>query len=98
MIDTELTEAKKRFTINPPKTKEALFIRLLFLKHFGGSERAAETVKVWTPKWQLNDDPSGRASAQHLAVRIVIFRNALRILYTEHRKVRCARYGNAAAK
>ena len=65
IYDAEMAMAKERFPINTPKTKEAFYIRKIFEKHFP-SNHAAKTVKLWIPKWQENEDPSGRASKQHL--------------------------------
>ena len=65
VTDIEMQTAQKQFPINPPKTKEAFYIRKIFEKHFP-SDHAAKTVKRWTPKWQDNEDPSGRASKEHI--------------------------------
>lgn len=62
--DKELKEAYHLFPINTPSTKEALYMRKIFHQHFP-SDAAAETVKKWIPKWQENEDPSGRASTIH---------------------------------
>ena len=60
-----MANAHLTFAHNTPETKEAYYIRQLFTKHYPGNE-AARTVLKWTPKWQLNTDPSGRASAVHV--------------------------------
>ena len=33
---------------------------------------ASQTVRKWIPKWQENQDPSGRANAAHLQADIEI--------------------------
>lgn len=40
-------------------------MRKIFHEHFP-SDEAAKTVLKWVPKWQDNQDPSGRASLLHL--------------------------------
>lgn len=40
-------------------------MRRVFHQHYP-SEEAARTVLKWIPKWQMNQDPSGRASQIHL--------------------------------
>ena len=62
--DEEMLQAETLFPINTPTTKEAMYMRKIFHKHFP-SDAAAETVKKWIPKWQENEDPSGRASTIH---------------------------------
>ena len=63
--DTELATASTLFPYNTPATKEAYFYRKLFHGHFPQLS-AAQTVRKWIPKWQENDDPSGRANTAHL--------------------------------
>ncbi|CAD5215876.1 unnamed protein product [Bursaphelenchus okinawaensis] len=63
--DDDLSSAAAQFPYNTPKTKEAFYIRAIFHK-FYPSEAAAKTVLPWVPKWQLSEDPSGRASEVHL--------------------------------
>ncbi|EDV96901.1 probable asparagine synthetase [glutamine-hydrolyzing] [Drosophila grimshawi] len=64
--DAQLLEAKQRFPINPPKTKEAFYYRCIFEEQFPG-ESAANTVEKWAPRldWGCPEDPSGRAQAAH---------------------------------
>lgn len=62
--DEEMEKAEKLYPINTPTTKEAFYMRKIFHKHFP-TDAAAETVKKWIPKWQENEDPSGRASTIH---------------------------------
>ena len=35
-------------------------------------ETSAETVRKWIPKWQENQDPSGRANAAHVQADVEI--------------------------
>ena len=62
--DEEMEQAETLFPINTPTTKEAMYMRKIFHSHFP-SDAAAQTVKKWIPKWQDNEDPSGRASTIH---------------------------------
>lgn len=64
ITDEEMEKAAELFPINTPTSKEAMYMRKIFAKHFP-SESAAKTVKKWIPKWQENEDPSGRASTIH---------------------------------
>ncbi len=64
ITDQELASAAILFPHNTPTTKEAVYMRKIFHKHFP-SENAAKTVLKWIPKWQENQDPSGRASKIH---------------------------------
>jgi len=63
--DDEFAKAEILFPYNTPATKEAFFYRTIFHKHFP-QESAAKTVRKWIPKWQVNQDPSGRANAAHV--------------------------------
>jgi asparagine synthase (glutamine-hydrolysing) len=63
--DEEFEKASDLFPHNTPHSKEAFFMRKIFHEHFP-SDKAAETVLKWIPKWQDNADPSGRASNIHL--------------------------------
>ena len=62
--DEEFDLAEQLYPINTPTTKEAYYMRKIFHQHFP-SDSAAKTVKKWIPKWQDNEDPSGRASTIH---------------------------------
>jgi asparagine synthase (glutamine-hydrolysing) len=62
--DTDLAKAESRFPYNTPTTKEAYFYRSIFEK-FYPSESAIKSVNKWIPKWQKNEDPSGRANEIH---------------------------------
>lgn len=64
ITDEEMDQAKVLFPHNTPTTKEAMYMRKIFHKHFP-SEAAAKTVLKWIPKWQKNQDPSGRANEVH---------------------------------
>jgi len=63
--DEDFAKAAALFPYNTPATKEAFFYRTVFHKHFP-QESAAKTVRKWIPKWQSNQDPSGRANAAHV--------------------------------
>ena len=63
--DTDFESAGKLFPYNTPTTKEAFFYRRIFHKFYPQTS-AAETVRKWIPKWQENQDPSGRANAAHV--------------------------------
>ena len=62
--DNEFATAAERFPHNTPTTKEAFYFRTLFHKHYP-QDTAAKTVLKWVPKWQTNDDPSGRVCDTH---------------------------------
>lgn len=64
--DAEFSKAAELFPYNTPATKEAFYFRTIFHKHFPQDD-AAKTVRKWIPKWQANQDPSGRANAVHEA-------------------------------
>ncbi|OXG06219.1 asparagine synthase (glutamine-hydrolysing) [Flavobacterium araucananum] len=63
--DEQLAAASTEFPYNSPTTKEAYLYRSIFHK-FYPQISAAHTVRKWIPKWQENQDPSGRANAAHL--------------------------------
>lgn len=69
--DADFDKAKELFPYNTPVTKEAFFYRQIFHKHFP-QESAAQTVRKWIPKWQENQDPSGRANAAHVQADIAL--------------------------
>jgi len=64
--DFELNMASKKYPHNTPTSKEAYFYREIFHEHFP-QITAAKTVLKWIPKWQENEDPSGRANTVHVA-------------------------------
>jgi asparagine synthase (glutamine-hydrolysing) len=65
VTDEELEAAGSLFSYNTPTTKEAYFYRTIFHKYYPQAS-AAQTVRKWIPKWQENQDPSGRANAAHV--------------------------------
>jgi asparagine synthase (glutamine-hydrolysing) len=65
VTNEEFEKAKTLFPYNTPITKEAFYYRTIFHKHFP-QDSAAQTVRKWIPKWQENQDPSGRANAAHV--------------------------------
>ena len=65
VTDEELEAAGSLFSYNTPTTKEAYFYRTIFHKYYP-QVSAAQTVRKWIPKWQENQDPSGRANAAHV--------------------------------
>ena len=69
--DTELENAPNLFPYNTPTTKEAYLYRTIFHKHYP-QESAAQTVRKWIPKWQDNQDPSGRANSAHIQADVKI--------------------------
>ncbi|MBQ4847760.1 MULTISPECIES: asparagine synthase B [unclassified Pseudoalteromonas] len=75
--DQDLANAKYRFPINTPDSKEAYFYRVIFEEHFPG-DAAANCVPhgksvacstpealAWDASFQNNADPSGRAANVH---------------------------------
>ena len=69
--DIDFERAKLLYPYNTPLTKEAFFYRQIFHKHFP-QESAAQTVRKWIPKWQENQDPSGRANAAHVQADVTL--------------------------
>ncbi|GAA6768350.1 hypothetical protein AAFH68_43040 [Flavobacterium sp. CGRL1] len=65
VTDEQLAGASAEFPYNTPTTKEAYYYRSIFHKYYP-QVSAAQTVRKWIPKWQENQDPSGRANAAHL--------------------------------
>ncbi len=65
VTDEEMEKAAEIFPYNTPATKEAFFYRKIFHKYYPQTS-AAQTVRKWIPKWQENQDPSGRANAAHI--------------------------------
>lgn len=63
--DEQLAGAAAEFPYNTPTTKEAYFYRSIFHKYYP-QVSAAQTVRKWIPKWQDNQDPSGRANSAHV--------------------------------
>uniref|UniRef100_A0A915N750 Asparagine synthetase domain-containing protein n=1 Tax=Meloidogyne javanica TaxID=6303 RepID=A0A915N750_MELJA len=79
--DEEMDNAPSLFPHNTPTTKEAFYIRKIFHKYFP-SEAAAETVLKWIPKWQENEDPSGRANLIHESVTTTIDKEDFESFYS----------------
>jgi len=71
VTDAQLETAEILYPYNTPTTKEAYFYRSIFHKHFPQIS-AAQTVRKWIPKWQENQDPSGRANAAHVQADVEI--------------------------
>jgi asparagine synthase (glutamine-hydrolysing) len=78
VTDEQLEEASKLFPYNTPATKEAYFYRTIFHKYYP-QQSAAETVRKWIPKWQENQDPSGRANAAHVKADIEIAKSEITV-------------------
>ena len=71
VTDFEMEQAYQTFPHNTPSTKEAYYIRKIFVKHYPQKD-AAKTVLKWIPKWQENTDPSGRANKNHIKAAVDI--------------------------
>lgn len=71
VTDQQLESATVAFPYNTPTTKEAYFYRSIFHKYYP-QQSAAQTVRKWIPKWQENQDPSGRANAAHVKADTVM--------------------------
>jgi len=76
VTDDELEHASNLFAYNTPTTKEAYFYRTIFHKYYPQLS-AAQTVRKWIPKWQENQDPSGRANAAHVQADIEIAKTTI---------------------
>ncbi|HKE46999.1 MAG TPA: asparagine synthase B [Rhodanobacteraceae bacterium] len=73
--DAQMAMAAQRFPVNPPQSKEALFYRVLFERHYPGDQCArlvpggpsiacsTPTAFRWSQAFAANADPSGRAVA-----------------------------------
>ena len=71
VTDAQLKTAKDLYPFNTPATKEAFFYRTIFHGYYP-QVSAAQTVRKWIPKWQENQDPSGRANAAHVQADVKI--------------------------
>ena len=63
--DEEFSNLSKQFSVNTPKTKEALYYRVLFNELFPNKD---QFIKLWVPRidWNnVNEDPSGRVQVVH---------------------------------
>lgn len=68
--DQTLAQAKQHYRHLTPVTKESYWYRTIFDELFHtdrDGHNAEQTVKTWTPKWSLSQDPSGRAQRVHMA-------------------------------
>ena len=75
VTDQQLEGAAEAFPYNTPATKEAYYYRTIFHKYYPQLS-AAQTVRKWIPKWQENQDPSGRANAAHVQADTEIAKSA----------------------
>ncbi|MBF6640087.1 asparagine synthase B [Flavobacterium sp. J49] len=71
VTDEQMEQAPTLFPYNTPATKEAYFYRTIFHKYYP-QVSAAQTVRKWIPKWQENQDPSGRANSAHVQADVEI--------------------------
>ena len=78
VTDAQLAQAATEFPYNSPTTKEAYFYRTIFHKYYPQMS-AAQTVRKWIPKWQENQDPSGRANAAHVKADTEIAKGSVAI-------------------
>jgi len=65
ITDEEMAIAGIKYSINTPKTKEALYYRKLFMQYYPNHDNS---VKLWQPRtdWEgVGGDPSGRAQSCH---------------------------------
>lgn len=74
--DEEIELASTTFPYNTPATKEAYYYRTIFHKYYPQLS-AAQTVRKWIPKWQENQDPSGRANAAHVQADVEIAKSSV---------------------
>lgn len=65
VTDQQMEKAAELYPYNTPVTKEAYYYRTIFHKYYP-QVSAAQTVRKWIPKWQENQDPSGRANSAHV--------------------------------
>ena len=78
VTDEQMDSAAELFPYNTPATKEAYYYRTIFNKYYP-QVSAAQTVRKWIPKWQENQDPSGRANAAHVQADTEIAKAAVSI-------------------
>jgi asparagine synthase (glutamine-hydrolysing) len=76
VTDEALENAKELYPFNTPTTKEAYYYRTIFQKYYP-QVSAAQTVRKWIPKWQENQDPSGRANAAHVKADVEIAKSQI---------------------
>jgi asparagine synthase (glutamine-hydrolysing) len=63
VTDEQLAGASVEFPYNPQP--QSYLYRTIFHKYYPQTN-AAQTVRKWIPRWQENEDPSGRANAAHI--------------------------------
>jgi asparagine synthase (glutamine-hydrolysing) len=78
VTDAQLAGAAIEFPYNAPTTKEAYFYRSIFNNYYPQLS-AAQTVRKWIPKWQENQDPSGRANAAHVQADTEIAKTGIKV-------------------
>jgi len=78
VTDEQLAAASVLYSYNTPTTKEAYFYRSIFHKYYP-QVSAAQTVRKWIPKWQENQDPSGRANAAHVQADVEIAKSGISV-------------------
>ena len=76
VTDEQMAGAASLFPYNTPATKEAYYYRTIFHKYYP-QVSAAQTVRKWIPKWQENQDPSGRAKAAHVQADVEIAKSSV---------------------
>ncbi len=76
VTDEEMELAATTFPYNTPATKEAYYYRTIFHKYYPQLS-AAQNVRKWIPKWQENQDPSGRANAAHIQADVEIAKSSV---------------------
>lgn len=76
VTDEQMAAAGTLFPYNTPATKEAYYYRTIFHKYYP-QVSAAQTVRKWIPKWQENQDPSGRANAAHVQADVEIAKSSV---------------------
>ncbi|MFN3754742.1 asparagine synthase B [Flavobacterium sp.] len=78
VTDEQMEQAATLFPYNTPATKEAYFYRTIFHKYYP-QVSAAQTVRKWIPKWQENQDPSGRANSAHVQADVEIAKPSVNV-------------------
>ncbi|XP_078606215.1 asparagine synthetase [glutamine-hydrolyzing]-like [Branchiostoma floridae x Branchiostoma japonicum] len=63
VTDEMMANAKKTYPVNPPKSKEGYYYRMVFERHFPGKGDLMPTN--WTPQWTDSDDPSARTFSHY---------------------------------
>ncbi|NNT72777.1 asparagine synthase B [Flavobacterium sp. IMCC34852] len=78
VTDEQMEQAAALFPYNTPATKEAYYYRTIFHKYYP-QVSAAQTVRKWIPKWQENQDPSGRANSAHVQADVEIAKPSVNV-------------------